>query len=154
MERFWLRWLYGAAALTVLGGLFIALFTGTAAMAPLEDPIRAVFWEGGRVSEAGASFHRFVFGVAGATMAGWGLVMLLVVRFALADGQRWAWWALAASIDLWYVLDTSISAYHGVWINVALNTFFLVLFAIPLFATRGRGLHGLSVASCAPGDPV
>jgi hypothetical protein len=138
MERFWIRWLYGAAGLTVVAGLFIAAFTGTALLAPLEDPIRAVFWAGGRMDASGAAFSRFVFGVAGAIMASWGLTVLLLVRFALADGQRWAWWTIAAAIDLWYVVDTSISAYYGVWINVVMNTFFLVLYAVPLLAIRRR----------------
>jgi hypothetical protein len=136
MERFWIRWLYGAAALTTLGGLWIAFFTGTPVMAALEDPIRAVFWEGGRMDPGTAAFQRFVFGLAGAVMAGWGLCLLLLVHHALARGQRWAWWALALSLDLWYLCDTAISAYYGVWINVALNTFFLVLFAVPLLGMR------------------
>lgn len=136
MERFWIRWLYVAAGLTLVGGLFIALFTGTALMAPLEEPIRAVFWGRATPAAAAATFWRFAFGLAGAVMAGWGLTVLLVVRFGLAAGHRWAWWAVVGALDLWYVLDTSISAYYGVWINVAFNTFFLLLYAIPLLATR------------------
>ncbi len=64
--------------------------------------------------------------------------MLLVVRFGIAAGHRWAGWTEVGAMDLWYVLDTSISAYNGVWINVAFNTFFLLLYAIPLLALRRR----------------
>lgn len=50
--------------------------------------------------------------------------------------ERWAWWALALGTALWFVLDTGISAGHGVGINVAINLTVLVLIGVPLAATR------------------
>jgi hypothetical protein len=48
---------------------------------------------------------------------------------------------IAASLGVWYVLDTAYSLFSGFWLNAVLNTALLALFAAPMAATYGR-LHG------------
>ena len=52
---------------------------------------------------------------------------LLIIAFGLF---------MAMSTAGWYVLDTAISLYHGVFFNAALNTLILVLILLPLGFTR------------------
>lgn len=43
---------------------------------------------------------------------------------------------LAAPLILWFVADSAFSLYTGFWQNVLLNAVLLLLFFIPLGATR------------------
>jgi hypothetical protein len=68
----------------------------------------------------------------GATMACWGLAMAWVVAGPMARGDPRARWCVASSTLLWFVVDTGLSANHGVWVNVAFNTAALFMIGIPL----------------------
>ncbi|PRP91715.1 hypothetical protein ENSA5_52950 [Enhygromyxa salina] len=46
--------------------------------------------------------------------------------------QRWAAWAVAITTLNWCVVDTSLSAAHGVGVNVAFNLVALSSVAVPL----------------------
>ena len=78
----------------------------------------------------------FVYGVLGAVMAGWSVALLAIVHGPFRHGERWAWGAVAASLGLWFVADTTFSLASGFPGNVALNCIFAVVLAIPLIATR------------------
>jgi hypothetical protein len=54
---------------------------------------------------------------------------------AFASKESWAWWSIAASIALWYPLDTGRSLLHRVYVNAALNTALLIAVAVPLALT-------------------
>lgn len=140
MQRFWERWLSAVAWLTAILGLLLALLTGTPALAFVESPLlRAIFGDAALTPEM-RTFHRWVFGVAGAVMMGWGIGAIFVVRHGIQKGERWAWTCLALSVGLWYAVDTSISAFYGVWANVIGNTGFLLLYEVPLVALAPRFL--------------
>lgn len=60
-----------------------------------------------------------------------------------ADSQRpfqrcesGGWIMLAAPLILWFVADSAFSLYTGFWQNVLLNGVLILLFFIPLGATR------------------
>jgi hypothetical protein len=132
---FWQRWLWIASLGLVLFGLAMALLNRTIAFDTVNRLIDPVFWPAG-VPEGAPAFQGWVYGAWGATVIGWGLMAAALVRYALPRREAWAWWAMAAAIGAWYVLDTAISALHGVWVNVVLNTVLMVIFVIPLVATR------------------
>lgn len=72
----------------------------------------------------------------GATMACWALSMLLVVHFPLRKGEAWAWWCVAGSSALWFLVDTALSWHHGAWVNVAFNVTAGVMIGLPLLLCR------------------
>ena len=74
--------------------------------------------------------------VIGGVMVGWGTAMFYVTRSLFANGHPEGWYIIALSVSAWYVPDTAYSIISGFWQNAVLNTAFLVLFAIPLWATR------------------
>lgn len=76
-----------------------------------------------------------MYGVWGATVAGFGLLAAFIVRRPHRQRQRWGRDALAASIGLWFVLATGISAADRVWFNVAFDAAILAALAVPLIAT-------------------
>jgi hypothetical protein len=69
-------------------------------------------------------------------MFGWGVALVAVTRTLFSVGRRAGWNAVALSIGTWFVPDTSYSLLSGYWQNALLNAAFLLLFAIPLIATR------------------
>ena len=133
---FWQRWLVGVGALVALFGLFMALLNGTPLFALFNDRIDPVFWGGQAVPQAGLAFRGWVYGVWGATVAGWGILVAFIAMFPFKQRQRWAWNALLAAVGTWYLLDTGISLYFGVTFNALFNTLLLALAGLPLFMTR------------------
>ncbi len=138
MDRFdlWRRWLWYASLGLIAFGVGMALFNRTFLFAPVNRLIDPGFWNAGILPAGVSAFQGWIYGAWGATVAGWGLTAAFLVRHAFARHTSWAWWALAAGIGVWFVLDTAISAANQVWANVVLNTILLALFAIPLAATR------------------
>jgi hypothetical protein len=74
----------------------------------------------------------FLHGVLGAVMLGWAALIGLVLRAQTAD-PRWPLRAIALSVGLWFVVDTSWSLARGFPGNALLNLGFGLLFAVPLW---------------------
>jgi len=74
--------------------------------------------------------------VIGGVMIGWGAALFHVTRSLLARGSKVAWNLIALSVVAWYLPDTTYSLLSGFWQNAVLNTCFLLLFAVPLWALR------------------
>lgn len=81
-------------------------------------------------------YLRLPFMVLGAVLAGWGLLMLQIVRGPLRAGARWAPSLLAQSVALWFVLDTGMSVMLGYPTHALFNVPFAIAFAIPLWQLR------------------
>jgi hypothetical protein len=69
-------------------------------------------------------------------MVGWGTFFLFIVKEPFARKEAWSLQCIGAGLGAWFVIDTSLSAYSGVYANIILNTVILVLVAIPLISTR------------------
>jgi hypothetical protein len=69
-------------------------------------------------------------------MVGWGTALFYVTKALFSGGSRVAWNLIALSVGAWFVPDTTYSLISGYWQNALLNTGFLVLFAVSLWATR------------------
>ena len=132
----WRHWLIGVGVALTAFGVVMALASGTPLFEPLNRLIDPAFWEAGPPNPGSTGFEAWAFGVWGATIAGWGVVVTFVAREAFGWPERWAWWAVALGTGLWFVLDTGVSLAHGVGFNVAVNLVVLVLLAVPLIGTR------------------
>ena len=122
----------------ILFGSFIALLNTTSLFAPFGDEFDKAFFASGGITDPERQFQQWTYGVVGATMVGWGIFMLFIIRYAFPERKRWAWSCFLTGIVTWYVIDSGISAYHGVGANVILNTVILVLTMVPLAAVRGE----------------
>lgn len=135
--RFWTRWLEGVGWVLCVFGVLMALFSGTAPFdIGLNQHIDPVFYGEQPLPESFLRFRAWIYGVLGATIAGWGLCLVGVVRVAFTRGERWSWIVVAAAITLWYAVDTGCSAYYQVYFNVAFNTVVILAVWVPLLATR------------------
>ena len=134
---FWLRWLVVAAAVVIGFGASMVLAPG---------PTRQLFGlllfasaEGvNDLAGPAIAYVSLVHAILGATMVGWGVLLLLVVLGPFRRGSAEAWRMLAASLAAWFLPDTAFSLASGFWPNAVLNASFALLFAAPLLATRPR----------------
>lgn len=133
----WWRWLLVVSIAGVLFGTLMVL-APAGLLGPMNETIYDGFFAGDRyaaLSVEALAFQRWVYGVLGATMAGWCLTAAFIAYYPFRAGERWSWWALGVAIVFWYLLDTGTSWWHGVTFNVILNTVLLVAFGVPLLAT-------------------
>lgn len=134
---FWIRWLVTVGWVLIVFGLALAVFNQTGLFdLAFNQRIDPAFWPTGTAPDAIQPFQAWVYGVLGATVSGWGVFVLMLARHPLKDRQRWAWTCLAAGFTLWFVVDSSISAYFGVFFNVVFNSLLAFLVYLPLVATR------------------
>ncbi len=134
--EFWVRWL-------LYGSVFFTAFGVVAAVAPhsgLFDvwlaQVDRVFF-GGEIPADARNLRGFMMGPLGGTIAGSYLLQAWIVAIPFKRREAWAWHAIAWSMGLWFVVDSAVSAFHGAWFNIVLiNLMPLIVFGIPLFATR------------------
>ena len=133
----WHRWLMVvviavavyAAALVVAGELI-----GSAVFDPLGFGPESGDITGGTPLE----YATFIYGVLGAVIVGWMVTIGAIVRGPLRRGEPWAWWAVAISVGVWFLLDTGISIVLGFVSHGIFNLGFLAALAVPLVQLRPR----------------
>jgi len=133
---FWQSWLVGVGVLVTVFGLFMALLNNTPLFALFNHQIDPLFWEARAIPTPGLAFRSWVYGVWGATVVGWGILVIFIALYPFKQRERWAWNALLVAVGAWYLLDTGISLYFGVTFNAIFNTLLLALAGLPLFMTR------------------
>lgn len=135
--EFWRKWLLAVSVYLVVFGLFLAFFNQSALMDLLfNNQIDPVFRIDRSGSEETARFQAWIYGVLGATVSGWGILMTYIVYYPFTSRNRWAWNAVALGIGVWFVIDTAVSLYHEVVFNAVFNALLLALMAIPLAFTK------------------
>ena len=136
-SRFWINWLLAVSAGVVAFGLVLVI----APSLSRQGFSLLVYASPERIDAFGQEAARYIslaHAVLGGVMVGWGAALFYIARTLLARGSRIAWNLFAISVSAWFIPDTSYSLLSGYWQNALLNTVFLVLFAVPLWATRGR----------------
>jgi len=133
--KFWVNWLLAVAAGVAIFGLVLVV----APALTRQGFSLLVYASPSRIDAFGQEQVRYIslaHAVIGGVMAGWGTALFYVTKTLFARGSRIAWNLVAVSVLAWFVPDTSYSLLSGYWQNAVLNTAFLALFALPLWATR------------------
>jgi len=134
---FWQTWLFAVGLVIVVFGLALAFFNQTAAFDLLfNDRINPVFWGIRDAPAEVAAFQQWIYGVLGATVAGWGVFLAFIARYPFRNRERWAWNCLAVGLLLWYTVDTALSLYFQVYFNAIFNTVLLGAVILPLAFSR------------------
>jgi hypothetical protein len=135
-EKFWYGWLKITAILVTIFGIKLALFNQTVLFNFINKPIERIFNFNPEVARLISPLQGWLVGVLGATMAGWGISMLFLIMYPLRKKEMWSWNAIMLSLVVWYLIDTTLSARSGVYLNVVINTIFLIQFLAPLLFLR------------------
>lgn len=132
---FWQRWLLIVGVVVAIFGFFMAVFNGTSIFNVFNDQINPVFWGKVEPSTASVIFQRWVYGVLGATVSGWGIFIIYMANYPFRKREKPARNFLIIGLVIWFVLDTTISVYYRVYFNAIFNSGLLFLAALPLAFT-------------------
>jgi len=132
-KRFWQNWLTVAGGVFAIFGVVMAVAGGSElfqhVFGPLIDP---AFWKGGVPGEA-RTFQTWAYGAWGGSVAGFGLLIAVIAKSALAPGNQRLRLGTLAAVTLWFLVDTGSCLAFGVWGNaVVLNLPSYVALAVPL----------------------
>ena len=133
---FWQKWLLAVGWLITLFGIAMVLISGTSLFDLFNRQIDPAFWGTNAVGDSARQFQQWIYGVWGATIAGWGIFLTYIVRYPFNKKERWAWSCIAYGLLTWFILDTWLSFSYKVYFNVAFNTGLLFLVMLPVMFTR------------------
>ena len=138
MKRFdfWQRWLLALGAIMAVFGLLLAFFNQTALFDWLfNNQINPVFWESAALPDVAPDFQRWIYGVLGATLAGWGIFLAFLAYYPFARKERWAWNCIAVGLLVWFASDTAMSLAFAVYFNAFFNLALFIAGMLPLLFT-------------------
>jgi hypothetical protein len=133
---FWQRWLFVVGLGIAAFGILMAFLSGTPIFDLFNRQIDPAFWGTGSSLDSIRPFQQWVYGIWGATIAGWGVFVTFVAHYPFRNKEKWAWNCLVLGLLVWFVLDTVLSIFHKVYFNVAFNTTLLILAGLPAIFTR------------------
>jgi hypothetical protein len=138
MRRFslWQRWLFVVGLIMSAFGVLLALFNATPLFALFDRQINPVFWGTVDIPGEARDFQKWVYGVLGATLAGWGVFLAFIAHHPFKQKEKWAWNCILAGLLVWFIIDTTISLNFKVYFNAAFNTALFAAVALPLWFSR------------------
>ena len=132
--RLWDRWLTTVITAVAAYGAVLVVHGGAAAM--LFDRLGFGPTASGITAGAVEDHVLLIYGVLGAVLIGWMVLLLAVARGPLRRRERWAWTATAVSMTAWFGVDTAFSLAVGSTAHAAFNGIFAAALGIPLIAMR------------------
>jgi hypothetical protein len=133
---FWQRWLFVVGLGIAAFGILMAFLSGTPLFDLFNRQIDPAFWPTGSSLGSIRPFQQWLYGIWGATIAGWGVFVTFIAHYPFRNKEKWAWNCLVLGLLVWFVLDTGLSIFHRVYFNVAFNTMLLILAGLPAIFTR------------------
>lgn len=134
VSLFWWRWLLLTAGGVVLFSLSLIFLSGA-----MQTLFHSLFFGSpnaeGRFDTETVRYITLMYAILGAVMIGWMISICFILLTSFRRGERGAWRAIALSIGVWFVLDSTFSIAIGFAANAVFNTGFLLLFALPLAVT-------------------
>ena len=134
--QFWQKWLFGCGLVFIGFGLYMAFLNQTPLFKVFDQQVNAVFWPAGAGTAGAQNFQSWIYGVLGATMAGWGVFFAFIAYYPFRAREPWTWPCIITGSSIWYLADTAISLYHGFVFNAVFNTILLVAILLPVILTH------------------
>jgi hypothetical protein len=130
------RWLLALGAIIIVFGMALAFLYSTPLFDVFRTQIDPVFWGARELTGGTLLFQQWIYGVLGATMAGWGVCIAFIATVPFKRKEKWAWNCLAIAVSLWFVVDTFLSWRFGALFNAAFNTLIFLAAMTPLLFSR------------------
>lgn len=129
-------WLKRAAVFVVLVGVLIALGAHPATAWPVLVLADLTLWPLDGAQSLAAPETRLIYGIAGGVMAGWGVMIWLLVDRVWPRDPKTARYLILTALFTWFAIDSAASFAAGAPLNVVVNIGFLAIFLVPLMARR------------------
>jgi hypothetical protein len=133
---FWQRWLFIVGLVVTAFGILLAFFSGTILFESLNSRVDPVFWGGAAVPQNASAFQQWMNGVLGGVVAECGMFLSFVAYYPFRKKEKWAWNGVLAALFIWFFIDTPVSLYFKVYVNVLFNLALFVAILLPLVFTR------------------
>jgi hypothetical protein len=146
-EKFWYVWLKVTMLIVIVTGILLVLIGSFIPIEILDRNIDNVFFKGVHPEEQVNMLRNWLFSVSGAIMAAWGSSMWYLVSHTFRQHEKWAWDCIFYPVVIWYLLDTSVSFYYGVFFNVIINSILLLQIMAPLLFLRNQFYNKLVTAT-------
>lgn len=133
ISSFWIKWLIGVTFGVIAFSLGLIFIPDT-----MRETFNQLYLPSDaqtQFSDTAKNFVNLVYGILGAVMIGWAIMLLSTILGGFSHGERRAWITLSVSMVIWFVLDSSFSIAMGFPENALFNLVFFILYAIPLGAT-------------------
>ena len=130
------RWLLALGVIIVVFGVTLAFLYATPLFDIFRTQIDPVFWDAGELTGGTILFQQWIYGVLGATMAGWGVCIAFIAAVPFTRREKWAWNCLVIAVSLWFVIDTFLSWRFGALFNVVFNVLIFLAAMMPLLLSR------------------
>jgi len=133
---FWRNWLLAVCFTMSLFGILMVFLAGTPIFDVFNRQIDPAFWDANTIPAEARMFRNWIYGVWGATIAGWGILLTFVVAVPFSRQEKWAWNGVVFGVLVWYVFDTVLSILFKVGFNVCFNTVILAAVLLPMIVLR------------------
>ena len=139
--KFWQRWLLVVSYVIIVLGLLMAFSRFTLFFELFDMQFNPIFFGNKSITPEISRFQIWNFGVLGAVLISWGVFFVFIVRYPFYKKEKWAWNCIFIATLLWFIIDTSYSAYYLVYLNVALNIVLFITIILPLIFTKRNFLE-------------
>jgi len=130
--KFWQKWLLVSGIIISVFGISMVLNINSEKFNSLIDP---VFWGNETPNIQIRNFQQWVYGVLGATMVGWGVLIAFIAAIPFKKKEKWSRNSIIIGILSWYIFDTSVSLKANVEFNAIGNTILAIIILMPIFFT-------------------
>lgn len=135
--RFWWRCLLLLSALFAVQAASWMFLGSFDPLGFYEGYMARAFWGADALPPDADLAFAFTLVPFGATTAAYFVLVFLIVHQAFPRRERWAYGTVVGATLVWFVLDTSLSIWHGAWFNVwIVNLPCITALAIPLLGLR------------------
>src|SRR5687767_6172992 len=117
---FWQRWLFYTSLLFALFSILFAVYGNNLLFEPYSRAIAGIFWNSGELPHDISAFGAFVRGPLGATMACSYIMLAFIAWYPFRRKERWARNAIIVAFGTWFIIDSAICIYYGVYFQVYL----------------------------------
>jgi hypothetical protein len=132
MQTYLYRWLLLVGVGHVALGLLLAFTAHAGFLQPYFDYLLASV-STQRPAPEFQTLLKSMVQLFGPTVASWGALFTLLIVLYRQHGHSWIKYGLYVALLIWCVVDSLISARHGLLIHVYLNVSTALLIALPLF---------------------
>jgi hypothetical protein len=134
---FWQRWLLYTSIFFALSGVIYAFFGQATFFNSYHNLLAEKLYGQNALPAQVESFRQFAAGPIGATVAAAYILLAYIVHQPFKNKERWSWNAIAISFTVWFIVDSIICIYKGIYIQAFLmNGFSYLIKIIPLVLTR------------------
>lgn len=135
--RFWQKWLTYSNIFGLIMGLLIAFAGNSSIFDYYNQETNDLFFQGNISENMISDFKNWLWGIIGATVAGFHILMIGISENAFKRQKKWAYITMWIGLLTWFFIDSSISLLYGAIHNVILiNLTSMILICIPLIITR------------------